>query len=303
MALSVPLCNPESSSTMNTTPLFTAVPGTRSVGSTRFGSLLRAFLCFLLTNGPAAFTADGPSVSRPLVLPASGSDLGLQAPVVNPSGNLSTDERLMINPTETNSVVVTWSTNLPPARLLSRVGRYVFENIDPDLASLVYCDDSPIDFRLVCYSAAWERVDAAVTITPQGRYQVIAPVRLESQFYRLELLGPLESSTWAATMLEGGLVEWPRPVKVWFSAGAKSVRGQGAGNGFSGIFESATSGTLSMKSLAFTRSFASEAATAIDDALSRVLLKADHYRIVGGQLELLKGAEVLGRFTAVSAAP
>jgi len=288
---------------MNTTPLFTAVPGTRSVGSTRFGSLLRAFLCILLTKGLAGFTADGPSVSRPLVLPASGSDLGLKAPSVSSSGTLFTDERLMIYPTETNSVVVTWSTNLPPARLLSRVGQFVFQNIDPAEAMFVGCDDSPIDFGLVCYSRAWERVDAAVTLTPQGRYQVIAPVRLESQFYRLELLGPLESSTWAATMLEGGLVEWPQPVKVWFSAGEKAVRGQGAGNGFRGVFESATVGTLSMRALAFDRSFASEAATAIDDALSRVLQKADHYHIIGGQLELLKGVEVLGRFTAVSAAP
>lgn len=58
-----------------------------------------------------------------------------------------------------------------------------------------------------------------------------------------------------------------------------------------------------MSSLAFNRGFASDAAMAIDEALNRVLLQADHYQIVAGQLQLLRGVEILGRFTAVSQAP
>lgn len=210
---------------MHTILQFAAVACTRSFRSASFGSVLHALICLLLSYGAARLTAYGATVGGPVVMPTSDSDSRLEAHADNSSSALPTDERLTIHLTETNSVVVTWSTNLPPARLLSRVGRFVFENIAPAEAGFVRCDESPVDPWVVCYSAAWERVDALVTITPQGRYQVIAPVRLESQFYRLELLGPLERSTWAVSMLEGALIKWPQPVTVWFSAGEKARPG------------------------------------------------------------------------------
>ena len=207
---------------------------------------------------------------------------------------------LRIQPTTTNTVMVSWSTNTPPSSiLLSALRPFTDTGISSLPPYTVQCDESPIDGGVICFTLGWDRVTEPVIINPEGRFQVIVPVRMASQFFRLEVPGVLESQSWAATMLEGSAVNLQPPPTLNFATGMQQVYGHGAANDFQGVLDSTGSGSIRISSLSFTRRFASPELLALDSSLARVLGKANRYQITSSTLELYQGSILLGRFVSV----
>lgn len=242
---------------------------------------------------------------NPSTLPALQAEstvLNLVIYLAAVTNSTSTNGALTIQPTSTNTVVVTWSTNATSSAVLSSSG-LTGSGGKPlsktSLASGAACEPSPIDGRVYCLGGAWERVTEPVTLNRDGRFQVIVPARMPRQFFQLELPLALAGTHWTPTMLEGSAVALIPAPAVHFSLA--QVSGFAGANSFSASIQSLEPGLLRVGSIAATRKLGPPEAMAVENALFRILPLVDHYQTFQGTLELFQDATLLGRFKQISA--